>query len=130
MAVLPVFVSDQAWLETPWLYEGLEIWQEHFGFPRDFFLPLPTPDMKDVLRIRAAYTDSAGFGQSLLASLAALAGRLCCLRWRPTSGPSTLTVLVWTDGSLPSGWLSPSAAFLGGGPPEAQRTSTSELPVG
>ena len=69
--VLPVFVSDKAFLRTPWLDAGLVLWLDgDLAFPRDYFLPLPNPQLDGCLRRRALYTDSAGFSVALLSSLA------------------------------------------------------------
>ena len=70
LQILPVFVSDQAYIETPWLDAGLAIWLEApFNFGRDYFLPLPDAKLQGVLRRRALYTDSAGVSVSLLGTL-------------------------------------------------------------
>ena len=68
--VLPVFVSDKAWLRKPWLDEGMVLWLDgELSFSRDYFLPLPSPCLGKALRRRALYTDCAGFSVALLASL-------------------------------------------------------------
>ena len=68
--VLPVYVSQDAFLRTAWLDLGLGLWeQKELAFDRDYLLPLPTPDLKGTRRTRALYSDSAGFSRALLASL-------------------------------------------------------------
>ena len=68
--VLPVFVSDRAFLRTPWLDAGLVLWMEApLNFQRDYFLPLPSEKLDGVLRRRALYSDCAGFSVALLSSL-------------------------------------------------------------
>ena len=70
--VLPVFVSQDAWLEHEWLDTGLALWQqEPLNFKRDYFLPLPNQDLTGVTRRRALYTDAAGFSVGLMSSLVA-----------------------------------------------------------
>ena len=70
MGVLPVFVSDQAYLVEPWLDAGLTLWlEEDMHFVRDYFLPLPSVDLQGVVRTKAAYSDAAAFHRSVLAAL-------------------------------------------------------------
>ena len=70
IVLLPIFVSDAAWLRQEWLDTGLQTWQtEPFCFARDFFLPLLDPTLQGVTRRRARYIDSAGFSAALLRSL-------------------------------------------------------------
>ena len=74
VGILPVFVSEEAYLETEWLDIGLVLWMDPKSalyFRRDFFLPLPTPDFAGVLRTRAQYTDALGFSRALLGTLRA-----------------------------------------------------------
>ena len=66
---LPVFVSEDAWVDRPWLWEGLALWEEHLAYPRDYLLPLPTRDLEGTCHKRARYTDARAFSHSLLASL-------------------------------------------------------------
>merc|ERR1712127_565783 len=55
--VLPVFVSDRAFLRTPWLDAGLVLWMgPPLNFQRDYFLPLPSEKLDGVLRRRALYS--------------------------------------------------------------------------
>lgn len=68
--VLPVFVSEEAYLRKPWLDLGLRLWEaKELAIPRDYLLPLPTEDFKAARRTRAVYSDSAGFSRALMASL-------------------------------------------------------------
>ena len=70
MGVLPVFVSDQAYLQEPWLDTGLALWLEDgMHFARDYFLLLPSRDLQGVVRTRAAYSDASAFHKSELAAL-------------------------------------------------------------
>ena len=39
---LLIFVSNQAWVEVPWLEAGLDLWQGRLVSKRDCFLPLPS----------------------------------------------------------------------------------------
>ena len=84
LQVLPVFVSEDAWLVQPWLDTGLALWrQEPLSYPRDYFLPLPNETLDGVLQRRALYTDSACFSVGLLSSLTAKDG----FALLPTGGP-------------------------------------------
>ena len=67
-----MFVSQEAWVKTPWLDAGLAFWldpEEGLFFKRDFFLPLPSPDFTAALKLKAVYTDALGFSRALLAAL-------------------------------------------------------------
>ena len=69
--VLPIFLSQEAWIERPWLDAGWRLWQEDsLNFKRDYFLPLPTGKLDGARRTKAGYTDSHGFSRALLLSLA------------------------------------------------------------
>jgi hypothetical protein len=69
-AVLPIFVSKEAWIESEWLESGWALWQEEaMGFPRDYFLPLPAADFSGVVYKRARYSDAVGFSKALLGML-------------------------------------------------------------
>ena len=70
LSVLPVYVSKEAYVDTPWLEIGFGIWNaEPFNFRRDYFLCLPNVDMSGVVKKRARYSDASGFSRSLFASL-------------------------------------------------------------
>mgnify|MGYP003320645332 CR=1 FL=1 len=72
ISVLPLFVSEAAWLVLEWLDIGLLLWLEdgsRLAFKRDFVLPLPTPDLGGALPQRALYSDAVGFSRRLLASM-------------------------------------------------------------
>ena len=70
LEVLPVFVSQEAWIEQEWLRVGLDLLTKgSFDFERDFLLPLPTADLQAATKRRALYSDSAGFSLGLLGSL-------------------------------------------------------------
>ena len=70
MTVLPVFVSEDAYVRKPWLDIGLLLWTKGpLDFPRDYFLPLPSHDLQGCLQERALYTDSAGFSRALFGTL-------------------------------------------------------------
>ena len=76
LTVLPVFVSQDAYVRKPWLDVGLMLWAEGpLSYPRDYFLPLPSDDFQGCLQARALYSDSAGFSRSLLATLRRPDGR-------------------------------------------------------
>ena len=53
-AVLPIFISRDAWIGTEWLDTGLSIWQNELGYPRDYFLPLPNDDFSGSIGKRVA----------------------------------------------------------------------------
>ena len=74
--VLPVFVSEEAYVRYPWLDLGLALWLEGpLSFSRDYFLPLPSPDFEGALEIRAKYSDAAGFSRALFGTFALPSGR-------------------------------------------------------
>ena len=66
---LPVFVSDEAFINHPWLWPGLKLWEEELGFPRDYFLVLPNRDLSGTCGKRARYSDAVGFSRQLFAAL-------------------------------------------------------------
>ena len=69
-AVLPVFVSEDAYLRKPWLYQGLELWKQGaLYYRRDYFLPLPTEDLQGTCGKRARYSDASYFSRALLGTL-------------------------------------------------------------
>ena len=75
LQVLPVFVSEAAWVEHEWLDVGLALWEAPpLDYRRDYFLPLPDKNLSGVMQRRALYTDSAGFSAGLISSLAAADG--------------------------------------------------------
>ena len=108
--ILPVFVSQEAYVGKPWLDVGLLLLtQGEFAFERDYFLPLPHRDLTGVLQQRALYSDSAGFSRALL-------GTICA-----EDGDALLTPLacrLWTEHSDRSGLDSWCAAL---GVPEHDR---------
>ena len=54
VSILPIFVSEEAYVGMPWLDIGLSLLVEGpLEFPRDYFLPLPSPDLQGALRTRA-----------------------------------------------------------------------------
>ena len=70
--ILPIFVSEDAYVAQPWLDIGLLLWTEaDLAFARDYFLPLPNADCSGVLKQRALYSDSAGFSRALMGTLTA-----------------------------------------------------------
>ena len=102
--VLPVFVSDKAWLDTPWLDAAFVLWLEgDLAFARDYFLPLPTEDLSGALRRRALYSDSAALSASLLDSLENVHGKHFFRGPRAAFGPNTRTEQAWTLGPAPWG---------------------------
>mgnify|MGYP003333697518 CR=1 FL=1 len=114
MTVLPVFVSEEAYIRFPWLDTGLLLWVEGpLAFPRDYFLPLPTQNFDSCLHERARYTDSAGFSRALLASFArpdgsALLSPTACRYWTEHSDRAGLD--SWCAAlSVPE----PERSFLG-----------------
>ena len=75
LKVLPVYVSDRAFLKLPWLDTGLTLWRsDALAFERDYLLPLPAEDLQSSRRTQALYSDCAGFSQALLRSLKDEAG--------------------------------------------------------
>ena len=72
MAVLPVFVSRDAWVDQEWLLPGLELWLDgELAYPRDYLLPLPNRSFTGTVCKRARYSDAVGFSKALLSSLKA-----------------------------------------------------------
>ena len=66
ISLLPVFVSQDAWVSRPWLFTGFALWTEgDFAYKRDYFLCLPTPDLQSTVGKRARYTDAVCFSRSL-----------------------------------------------------------------
>ena len=58
MAVLPIFLSDDAIVQKPWLRPGLARWtQGPLAFDCDYFPPLPTVDLLKTCRKRTRYSD-------------------------------------------------------------------------
>ena len=75
MAVLPIFLSDDAFVQKSRLRLGLALWtQGPLAFERDYFLPLPTVDFLDTCRKRARHSDSRHLSRSLLSALKTEAG--------------------------------------------------------
>ena len=73
MSLLPIFVSQEAWIEREWLREGFALWQSGpLAYARDYFLCLPSPDFQSTCQLRARYSDAKGFSLALLSSLACL----------------------------------------------------------
>ena len=114
MTVLPVFVSEDAYVRRPWLDRGLLLWTEGtLSFPRDFFLPLPSTDFQGCPKARAKYSDSAGFSRALLGSLrrpdgTALLSQQACRFWTEHSDRAGL------DGwCMALGVAEPERSFLG-----------------
>ena len=57
-------------MDQPWLDTGLALWlNEGMWFSWDFFLPLPAANLEATRRMKAAYSDAAGFSGSLLGAL-------------------------------------------------------------
>ena len=68
--VLPIFVSDGAYLVHPWVRVGVELWKTTgLSNERNSFLPLPDPTLSRATKRRALYSDSAAFSQALLGSV-------------------------------------------------------------
>ena len=62
MKVLPIYVSQEAWVDQPWLDVGLALWlEEGMWFSRDYFFFLPFEDLAGTRRAKAAYSDAACF---------------------------------------------------------------------
>ena len=53
---------------------GLQLWQEHLGYPRDYLLCLPNKDLNGTIRKRARYADAQCFSRALFGSLTATGG--------------------------------------------------------
>jgi hypothetical protein len=69
IVLLPVFVSQDAWISMPWLDIGLGIWQKKLSSHRDYFLLLPTSDFEGFQDRRARYTDAQCFSKALMGAL-------------------------------------------------------------
>ena len=104
--VLPIFVSQEAYIQAEWLDVGLSLWKEELGFPMDFLLVLPNEDLSGCIRKRARYSDAQNFSKSLLTAIVAESGEKLLL-------PETAS--FWTEHSDRAGmdsWL----GALGVGP--------------
>lgn len=71
IAVLPVFVSTEAWIQQEWLLIALALWQGPLCTQRDHFLAFPNKDLSGVRARRALYSDAKVFSTDLLSSLQA-----------------------------------------------------------
>ena len=69
MSVLPIFVSDEAYVSREWLRTGFHIWENELVSARDFFLVLPNEDVSGHCGRRARYSDVQYLSKQLLASL-------------------------------------------------------------
>ena len=71
ITILPVFVAFDAWVRKPlWLRTGLGVWKsDALSYERDYFLPLPAPDLNSTCKKRALYSDAVGFSRSLFRTL-------------------------------------------------------------
>ena len=70
IAVLPIFVSLDAYIAREWLLPGLEIWKNtELGFARDYLLVLQNRDLSGTCGKRARYSDARGFSQALMSSI-------------------------------------------------------------
>ena len=100
MAVLPIFQSNDAYVQKSWLRPGMALWtQGTLAFERDYFLPLPTVDFLDTCRKRDRNRDSRHLSRSLLSALKTETGEDLLL---------LEVVSFWTersDGSGVDGWL-------------------------
>ena len=68
--VLPVFVSDKAWLRRPWLDAGLVLWLDTaLAFERDYFLPLPAGDFSGARKVPADYVEASNMSRALFSEL-------------------------------------------------------------
>ena len=75
LSLLPVFVSQDAWVSVHWLDTGLALWTTGcLANECDYFLCLPTPDLSGTVGKRARYTDAACFSRALFASLKTRSG--------------------------------------------------------
>ena len=95
MKVLPIYVSQEAWISRPWLDTGLELWRRpELNYSRDYFLCLPSQDLLGSCRLRARYTDAVGFSKALFSLLKVPGGSgPCCTLALSSTGRSTLTEL-------------------------------------
>ena len=63
---LAAVVSEAAWLEeSGWLRVGHELWEQHAGFKRDFFLVLGESDLSAARNVPATYSDALAMVRSL-----------------------------------------------------------------
>ena len=60
-AVLPIFVSKEAYVDKEWLDAGLALWTEQLHYPRGYFLVLPNEDLSGTCGKKARYSDAQGF---------------------------------------------------------------------
>ena len=101
------YVSSGAWLvDAAWLGVGLDLWKEQC-YDRDYFLPLPTSDLRGCARREALYNDAATMFRLLLAKVPLGPGNI-------TMHPDTTS--FWSLHSMRHGM--PAAATALGSEPE------------
>ena len=103
ITLLPIWVSQDAWVSKEWLDTGLALWlAEPFSYARDYFLVLPTPDLAGTIGKRARYSDACCFSRALFSTLATDEGEA-------TLHPEALS--YWTEHSDRAGLDSHLAAL-------------------
>ena len=69
LTTLPIYVSNEAYVDKDWLTVGLDIWKNELNFPRDYFLVLPNLDYSHHCGKRARYSDAQYLSKQLLSGL-------------------------------------------------------------
>ena len=91
MEVLPIFISEDAYLANQWLYPGWALWTDTaLSTNRDYFLPLPDLKLEAATKRRAL--------RRLLGLLAELLGRDDRPGWASPPSPRGWALLVRTLG--------------------------------
>jgi hypothetical protein len=93
IAELRIFIAREATVTgEPWLETGFEIWSEtaSFAFDRDYFLPMPNPDLSGCIHSEARYTDAAAIARAVLADLPRVSYDNLLSRWRRDEGGQNL----------------------------------------
>jgi len=109
------YVSVDAWFSEPaWLQTGWDLWVHH-GFPRDFFVARPTPDLSGLARQEATYEDAAAMSRRILSELKALTmlDGPADVEWVSGDGRMVLPEACpfWTEHSERNGLPSAAAAL-------------------
>ena len=64
--LLPIFVSQDAWVSQEWLDRGLDLLaNSDLAYKRDYLLPLPSPDLAGTCGLQAQYADALGLTRQL-----------------------------------------------------------------
>ena len=109
-----VWISMHAWLANgQWLVQGFELWAE-MAFQRDFFLPMPDPELEGVVQMKAEYHQVSAFSRAMLNEIKVEHVVIGVEKGESLLFPAAC--LFWTEHSARA-WL-PSACVSAGFPPE------------